>query len=74
MYSGWQITCGKCGEKSGSLLWLDSPAVLTGKCHFKCPACGVMIKRVARGVQEIDVDGVAVFVPGNIKIEEVAGD
>lgn len=71
MYSGWEMTCGACNCVSPSSWWLDSTDVLIGKCHFKCPVCGVMIKRVASGVQEINVDGVKVFVPGNIKIEEV---
>jgi hypothetical protein len=67
----WIITC-KCGASAAARLWLDSHAVLTGKCHFQCPACGVMIRRKARGAKQIDIaPGVSVFVPEDIVIEEV---
>jgi len=73
MAQGWQITCGKCGEVASVNHWLRSRAVETGECHFQCPNCKVKLRRVAHGTKQIEIDtGVSVFVPGRIKIEEIA--
>lgn len=71
MSKGWAITCGKCGTLSDADMWLDSVNVFTGKCHFQCPECGVMIRRRAVGSKQILIENIPVFVPETMKIEEV---
>lgn len=68
---GWQITCGKCGIKSGTDNWLESKSVLLGKCHFECPACGTKIRREIVGIKRIPVGGELMSVPERIKVVEV---
>lgn len=68
----WQITCGKCGCRSGTDEWLGSDAVLNGCCHFQCPACGVKVRRKAVGVKRISIDGALCYVPDRIQVVELA--
>jgi hypothetical protein len=72
MSDGWLITCGKCEEVAPASQWLDSQAVLVGKCHFECPACGQKIRRKTVGIKRVIVGSEFSYFPETIVIEEVA--
>jgi len=70
--SGFEITCGNCGEKSPFDQWLDA-LDLPANC-YRCPKCHVVIRRTEGTPRALNIGDKTMIIPGEITLERVGGE
>lgn len=64
---GWGITCGKCGTRSDTELWVETPlGQKRPREHYQCPACRVAFVRISEPPTAEIWGDKTVIVPGDV--------